>query len=56
MYIFLIDSTCNKKYFVVTHKFESECQSREETLGLLHGIGRVIHPKSMFLKIILLFL
>ncbi|OXU28242.1 hypothetical protein TSAR_010768 [Trichomalopsis sarcophagae] len=30
----------------VKHKFESECTVREETLGLLHGIGRVINPKK----------
>ncbi|XP_014228468.1 cell cycle checkpoint protein RAD17 [Trichogramma pretiosum] len=30
----------------VSKKFTSECSSREETLGLLHGIGRVINPKK----------
>lgn len=25
---------------------KSECCTREETLGLLHGVGRVINPKS----------
>ncbi|XP_058794083.1 cell cycle checkpoint protein RAD17 isoform X2 [Phymastichus coffea] len=32
----------------VTRKFDSECTHREETLGLLHGIGRVINPKRTF--------
>ncbi|XP_011496745.1 PREDICTED: cell cycle checkpoint protein RAD17 [Ceratosolen solmsi marchali] len=30
----------------VEHKSENECNVREETLGLLHAIGRVINPKK----------
>ncbi|XP_023245561.1 cell cycle checkpoint protein RAD17-like [Copidosoma floridanum] len=31
----------------VQHTHESECTVREETLGLLHAIGRVINPKKV---------
>lgn len=35
-------------YFsLVSEEQENKCNIREETLGLLHGVGRVINPKSM---------
>lgn len=37
-------------FFITTvpEEQENNCSSREVNLGLLHGVGRVINPKSKF--------
>lgn len=33
---------------VPEEQLENKCSIREEGLGLLHGVGRVINPKSKY--------